>query len=149
MAGDACRSYQDCRVGGSSVLTCAAPGQFLGCGACQQPPATCSVDGDCRTDGGNMICDVAPAQRCYCFNAKICQAGCAASGCATGQICDADGRCKAKTCTPGDQSCPTDFDCSAAGACARRSCTTDTPCSAACVNGACYGALGTCQLVPV
>jgi hypothetical protein len=149
MVGDPCWAYNDCRVGGTGVLTCAAPGQFLGCGACQQPLSTCSMDGDCRADGGTMICDVAPPQRCYCFGAKICQASCATTGCTTGLICDSDGRCKAKTCTAGDQSCPTDFDCDSIGHCARRSCTTNGQCSAACVNGACYSSPGSCQTVPV
>jgi hypothetical protein len=152
VAGSPCESNSDC--GSALFLVCRAPGEFLGCGTCQQGQSTCGRDTDCggSHDGGvavaHMICDVAPSSQCYCTGVMICQVGCrASSDCAAGQGCNAHHQCQ-DTCTPGSAACPTNASCSADGFCTQNTCTEDSQCSGACVKGGCYSTRGTCQPLP-
>jgi hypothetical protein len=123
---------------------CVEPGDFIGCGACQIPLASCTSDGMCVSGPDSpMICDVAP---CTCNGAKTCIAGCKGpSDCKAGQICGLDHRCEAMPCG-GPTDCPPQFTCGATGDCARKTCSTDPECPGGyCVNGGCYAQLGMCQ----
>ena len=151
MPGTPCSTYQDC--GSNSALTCRAPGEFLGCGACQQGKSSCSTDTDCATDagasGGKLICYTAPSANCFCTSTSICQVGCRAkSDCPSDQDCNVRHQCQT-TCVPGDGTCPADFSCGSDGFCGRTSCTSDAACSEACVKGSCYSTSGSCEYLPV
>ncbi len=146
--GTPCRSQSDCGPA-PTLLYCRAPGDPLGCGACQQGRSTCASDTDCIPDGGGTgakrICDIAPSTDCYCTAIKRCVLGCRTNtDCGSGQGCNAQHTCQ-PTCVPGDGSCTVDDECGAGGFCQQKACTTDAECSAACVNGKCYGGPGQCQ----
>jgi hypothetical protein len=148
--GTPCSSNQDCGIG--FVLTCRAPGEFLGCGTCQPGQSTCSIDTDCAADGGTsggkLICDPGPNTSCFCPGTLICLAGCRAkSDCPSSQGCNHLHRCQ-NSCVPGDGSCPVDFSCGTDGFCWRTSCTSDAECSGACVKGSCYSTRGSCAYLP-
>ena len=148
--GTPCSSNQDCGVG--FILTCRAPGEFLGCGTCLPGQSNCSIDADCAADagtsGGKMICDPGPGASCLCPGTLICVAGCRAkSDCPSSQGCNNLHQCQ-DTCAPGEITCPVDFSCGTDGFCRRKSCTSDAECSGACVKGACYGTRGSCAYLP-
>jgi hypothetical protein len=97
-----------------------------------------------------MICEVAA---CACSGQKECTPGCAgASDCGEGQVCGADHRCTAQACYDG--TCPSGFDCvipfTGPPTCQRRNCANDAACGGGsyCVDGACFGSLGTCSPLP-
>jgi hypothetical protein len=140
--GSACWSQADCMASNLSFLTCVAPGETTGCGACMTPAQTCVADSECAAQGATSICEVAV---CACAGQKVCTPGCETRGCATWQTCGSDHRCAPKACSPGDSTCPADFACGSAGGCARKSCTSDDECSVACVKGRCYDAAGVCR----
>lgn len=149
-SGDPCRSQSDC--GSAGWLRCYAPGQFRGCGACRTSPNLCATDADCLPDGGGtsakQICNFAPSSYCYCTGVQICQPGCRVDAdCPSGSGCNAQHACQ-KTCVAGDVTCGPNFVCGSDGFCAQTRCTADSDCSGACVNGGCYSATGTCEMVP-
>ena len=149
-SGDLCRSQTDC--GSAGWLRCYAPGQFRGCGTCRTSTNLCVTDADCLPDGGGtsakQICNVAPSSYCYCTGVQICQPGCRVDAdCPSGSGCNAQHACQ-KTCVGGDGTCGPNFVCGSDGFCAQTRCTADSDCSGACVNGGCYGATGTCEMVP-
>ena len=151
MPGTPCSTNQDC--GSNFALTCRAPGEFLGCGACQPIRSNCSTDPDCAADagtsGGTQICYTAPSTYCFCRNTPICQTGCRTkSDCPSAQDCNSRRQCQ-NTCVPGDGTCSVDFSCGSDGFCGRTSCTSDAACSGACVKGSCYSTRGSCEYLPV
>jgi hypothetical protein len=136
-----CHGNSDC-AGGDE---CVAPGGSVCGGICG---TSCSADSDCTT---GQVCDY----DCNCgTTGKACIAACSSTSCATGETCGADGHCAADACaSPAD--CPAYFDCvfpsdSTTPYCQRRACSADSDCGtgAFCVDGGCYGALGTCQAPP-
>ena len=135
-----CRAPSDCVQDMANL--CISPGAMLPCGVCQRVSA-CSSDTDCEADGGAQVCD---AVTCPCPPVqKACTTGCgSAADCKTGQSCNQH-HCVATACMS-DADCPVDFACS--GTCARKACAVDADCSAYCVNGACYGAPGQCEMAP-
>jgi hypothetical protein len=137
--GGPCWGSSDCGFG-----ICAAPGQQVCGGICAVDPPACGADSDCAAIdaswSGPLIC--APLA-CPCGATTGCQPGCSTDpDCSTGQSCGSDHHCAATTCTT-DSACPVDFTC-AAGHCTREACTSDSDCSNACVEGACYSVPGTC-----
>jgi hypothetical protein len=148
--GTPCSTNADC--GNGFLLTCRAPGEFLGCGACQQGKSNCAADAECGADagtsGGKVICDLAPSTSCFCPGTRICVTGCREkSDCPSGQSCNSTHHCQT-SCVPGDATCPVDFSCGTDGFCRRTSCTSDAGCSSACVKGSCYGTRGICDYTP-
>jgi hypothetical protein len=153
MAGSPCASDSDCgpNIG---LLICRAPGEFLGCGACQTGQDQCTNDDDCAQDAGSIssprICQNAPSSSCYCRPTRVCQTGCRTNDvCGSGQGCEPTSHTCRPTCGDGGVTCPADFSCDANGFCARISCTSDAPCSGACVKGKCYSTPGGCATLPV
>jgi len=138
---DCCRSSDDCS---QQFEQCFAPGEDVGCGACQIPPVTCQQDTECTSNGPTFIC---AAARCSCNGEMTCIAGCADdTACGEGLMCAANHRCVARACSEASP-CPADFDC-ATGACIRRTCTSDGPCDGVCVNGQCFATFGFCSPLP-
>jgi len=121
--------------------TCLAPGQSVGCGACDSTTGDCLRDRECNVQAGE-VCDPIP---CSCTNEMHCVPGCMAdTDCGTAEVCDTDlHRCRGKACTV-DTDCPANFGCDGTGACARKACTTDTDCDGFCVDKQCYDAQGVC-----
>jgi hypothetical protein len=151
MPGTPCSTNQDC--GSGVALTCRAPGEFLGCGTCQQGHGNCGSDADCAVDAGTsagkLICDPAPNTSCFCSSTLFCVAGCRAkSDCPSNQGCNRRHQCQ-NSCVPGDGTCPVDFSCGADGFCGQKSCTTDAECSGGCVKGLCYSTRGSCEFIPL
>ncbi len=149
--GTPCSTNQDCGPGFG--LTCRAPGESLGCGACRQGQGDCGSDTDCAADagtsGGKLICDPAPSTSCFCSSTFICVAGCRAkSDCPSNQDCNRRHQCQ-NSCVPGDGTCPVNFSCGTDGFCGQTSCTTDAECSGACVKGLCYSTRGSCEFLPL
>ena len=146
--GTPCNSQDDCGAT-PSLLFCLAPGESVGCGACRTAADQCASDADCAPDGGatagTKICTPPASAECYCYAIKRCLPGCRTNlACGVGQACNSSNTCE-KTCVPGDGTCAVDFACAASGFCRRMSCASDSQCSGACVNGACYGSRGACQ----
>jgi hypothetical protein len=145
--GTPCESQDDC--GTTTLLFCRTPGDPYGCGTCQRAVAECSSDADCAPDGGattKRICEIPPSSLCYCSPVKVCIVGCRTNAdCGVGQGCNEAHSCEKTCAAAADGGCSLDFACSASGFCRRRACTTDSQCSAACVNGACYNTRGACQ----
>jgi len=139
-----CRESADCTQ--TPYLDCIPPGGSLGCGVCfGDPIPPCTSDSECQTDGRVMICDV--ADPCCSLDAKGCIPGCMdGAGCSAGEACVAH-RCVPISCQS-DADCPPDFGCTG-GRCLRKNCSTDVTCSGACVNGSCYSAPGTCEMLNV
>jgi hypothetical protein len=152
VVGTPCSKNQEC--GSGFALMCRAPGEFLGCGACQQGRSNCASDTDCAADagtsgGGRPICDPGPNTNCFCPGTRICLTGCRdKSDCPPGQNCNYNHQCQ-NTCVPGDGSCPVDFTCGTDGFCGRTLCTGDAECSGACVKGFCYSTRGSCEYTPL
>jgi hypothetical protein len=139
-----CRSGDDCS-GASGGPLCVGPGESLGCGACNNSPATCASDADCAS-AGNAICVPVP---CSCDGQGTqCVPGCESDDdCAPESQCDGSGHCEARSCVDAS-GCPAQFDCNG-GACQRRSCTADGDCASGyCVNGSCQDELGQCGAPP-
>ena len=140
-----CRTQSDCANSGGGE--CLAPGQPLCGGAC---PMSCSSDTEC---GAGNVCAYSPCS-CSGSTPNICQPSCATAGCPDGQTCGSDGHCSATGCTTKAQ-CPQYFDCvfppgSGMSHCERLACTADGECGSGgfCVDGACYGVLGSCRVPP-
>jgi hypothetical protein len=137
---DRCRTRSDC----GQIEECLAPGAQPGCGPCINLP-TCTSDSDCSTG----VCDV---PECMCGPAhKSCLDGCDVLGCPAGQTCGSNLRCQPQACP-----CPANFDCTAAGTCARHPCSTDADCGGAfCVESepfgatACFAQMGMCVPIPI
>lgn len=148
--GTPCSNNQDC--GSAFALMCRAPGEFLGCGACQRGTSSCASDTDCAPDGGTsskLICDPAPSTSCFCQVTRICLTGCRGKGdCPSGQDCNSAHQCQ-NTCVAGDGTCPVDFSCGTDGFCRRTPCTSDADCAVACVKGRCYSTRGACDYTPI
>ncbi len=140
---ECCRAPGDCGTG-----SCVAPGTPTCGGACNPQPDECDVDGDCQPTnsgvGAVLICQPVP---CACSGGtSACVPGCTTTDdCGEGETCDpARGRCERIRCPAGEE-CPLDFECNDA-LCVRRGCTTDVDCDSFCVDGACHGSLGVCQV---
>src|SRR5258708_128191 len=93
-----CRGVDDCRDAPNFANLCLAPGESPGSGACSRPPP-CTKDSDCADAGTQSICDHPPSA---CVNELACTPGCSQTGCALGQVCGPDGRCKVTPCPGGD-----------------------------------------------
>ena len=116
-----------------------------GCGACMPSPGDCADDRGCT---GGQICEPIA---CSCEGGSHCVAGCEATGCDTGEVCDTTShRCVEQPCTQARTECPPNFVCTwPEGGCLRMSCTSDANCPAGwCVLGLCEESLGTCFLPP-
>jgi len=136
-----CRTSADC---GQRFEQCFAPGEDVGCGACQIPPSQCTQDTECTAMGPTFICATV---QCACNGEMACVAGCADSAaCGEGLMCGADHRCVALACSAASP-CPANFDC-ASGACARRPCSEDGVCDGVCVEGRCFETFGFCSAPP-
>jgi hypothetical protein len=138
-----CRKTNDC----GSAGICFAPGAPVCGGACQ---IGCNVDGDCSA---GQLCELNPCT-CGGTSGKTCQPPCTANSCSPGEVCLSDGHCAPTPCSS-TQQCPAWYDCvfpSGPGSptCQRRACTGDGDCGAGgyCVDGGCYGTLGSCALPP-
>jgi hypothetical protein len=136
-----CHSQQDCQNG----AYCQPPGAPVCGGACA-PGVACGNDGDCAS---GQVCDHKP---CTCSGTGlVCIPAChAATDCAEGQSC-VSGHCQSTACT-NTTDCPHNFECvlsppSNRPECQRRACISGSDCvGGTCVDGACYGSLGTCML---
>jgi hypothetical protein len=139
-----CRTALDC----TAQQRCLPPGDFAGCGPCQQVEEACATDTDCAPGD---VCQPLP---CACQGESICQPGCAGDAdCKEAEMCGDDGRCQALPCGKGPASCPPNFACtpSAEGGprCARKSCEDDRACDEGyCVEGDCHTEPGTCVVPP-
>jgi hypothetical protein len=139
-----CGNGQAC--GGNQV--CLAPGVRNG-GACGCGPS-CQVDGDCALQGQSLVCDVATSLPGGCCPGLTCVSACTTdSQCLEGYVCDPDHHCRAQTCSS-DGDCGPNFVCPPTGGkgpahCQRKPCALAADCPLGyCVEGACYGSLGTC-----
>ena len=141
---------------------CRAPGAFLGCGVCIDPPVIddnftrCTTDDDCADSPNTPRCDplgdatdTCPACEGEVF---VCfQPACATDDeCETSEMCEQH-RCRGRQCTQ-DGHCPTTHRCAASAdvrRCQRRACTAATDCGDGfCVNRLCYDESGRCTLRP-
>ena len=141
-----CRSERECEGG----QMCRAPDAPPLCGMCRMPELECGGDADCAA---GTVCDWETGG-CLCNPAMLCIPAChSAAGCDAGESCTADGHCVPTPCT-NDADCPAHFHCPRMGrmgapTCARRDCTNDAGCEGGyCVQGRCYGELGTCLYPP-
>ncbi len=135
-----CRSQDEC-VGGGLCAIEPPPG----CGACMPGPGDCGADRECV---GGEICE---AIACSCDGARRCVAGCEATGCDLGEVCDpASHRCAEQPCSAARTECPANFVCTwPEGGCLRGACTSDGNCPAGyCALGLCQESLGTCYQPP-
>jgi hypothetical protein len=138
----ACSNSCDCRSGSDcNGEICVVPGGSAGCGVCQFPQS-CLKDSDCSA---GTVCDTAA---CSCTGGKACVPACTSGSCSVGETCGSDGHCAAQACSSPAQ-CPAFFDCvllNGSSRCERRACTGDSGCNGGyCVDGGCYGSLGSCQ----
>lgn len=137
-----CRSASDCSGG----QECVAPGASPGCGVCR--PSDCTTDAQCAS---GQVCDQAP---CVCTGSgRACIPACkSAADCGEGQSCTATHHCVPTPCSGASQ-CPMYFACvftPGGGQCTRRTCASDAECGGGwCVDGACWGALGSCTFPPL
>jgi hypothetical protein len=140
-----CWTETDCAPSGNF---CIPPDRYRCGSVCVTAQPPCTTDSDCvgidAAWTGPSICD---AVICGCSAAnRGCQVGCTRDGdCLAGTTCGSDHHCASIACTPTSGSCPTDFICGSAGICARKTCSSDTECSNACVEGACYESPGSCD----
>lgn len=135
-----CTTEQTCQRG-----LCYYPGQFLGCGRCRNPSATCQSDSSCKSQGSHYICANKPSF-CHCSGQTICTPGCQTnSECKAWQTCQ-NNRCQNKSCQA-NTDCPANFFCSKQQ-CARIRCSQSSQCSGYCVKGQCYNNPGTCSFPP-
>lgn len=146
-----CNSHADCEDEASLGSTCFAPGEEIGCGPCLGPDeiSTCTSSADCDDPGSEipLVCEMATIDDCLCDFAMICKPGCVAdTNCDTGESC-VDSHCVATSCED-ESTCPTDFGCTEAGACARKACTDSSGCEGECVKGLCYPTKGYCGEFP-
>jgi hypothetical protein len=132
-----CHGNGDCADG-----LCVAPGVSRCGGIC---PAGCTSDAECNA---GQVCDYSCAA---CASAgKGCVAACTPTSCPAGERCGADGHCAAIACATSSD-CPAYFDCvlpagTGSAHCEQRACESDGDCGGGyCVDGGCYGALGTCE----
>lgn len=137
-----CTAEVDCTGNGEF---CLAPGAFGGCGICMKPDDVCATDAECQAVDPTYVC-IWRSDSCVCGGETTCQPGCQAnSDCKTGQTCNDKLRCVPTACEAND-GCPAQFAC-VTGACERRICTASSDCgSGYCVNGACHGEPGTCEM---
>ncbi len=139
-----CHDGNDCPNG----EMCLSPGQSMPCGMCFEPENTCASDPDCPE---GAVCELVSGG-CTCYAATQCVPACnapASLACEVGFTCAASGHCVPTPCTA-DADCPELFACGAGeGTCARKACTADDQCGwGRCVQGLCYGELGSCIFPP-
>ncbi len=130
-----CHDNSDC----PNAEACVPPVTSNNCPLC----APCNSDNDCF---GGLICETTTC----CGGSTVCTPKCTLdSQCEDGWHCSFDGHCVQTTCNASG-GCDPFFDCSSAGTCERRACSDDSACeSGVCVDGACYGTLGTCGAGPM
>src|SRR5690554_6743025 len=165
LPASACADHTDCQQSGGS---CIEPGGFAGCGSCQNFLVACSADTDCATGSGSdtvpsQVCKRVAPEDCSCDTSiSICKPACQTStDCKEGERCNPDGHCTLTPCSTNggaSRACPSNFEClptfcstdepESCEACQRIQCTQDAECAdgGVCVNGACHGELGTCEL---
>jgi len=127
-----------------------------GLSACSE----CVADTDCPAAHPHCINDVGIPRTCrQCTSTSECTEGaCSSSDHTCHPQCQTDADCQdpALTCTsakrcefracPATASCPDFSTCTSASTCQRKTCTSDSDCAGGyCVNGACYGSLGSCS----
>jgi hypothetical protein len=137
---ECCRTQEHCTTGGSCAIE-----PPPGCGICNPAAGDCTDDNGCT---GDDLCEPIP---CSCEGARHCVPGCETTGCALGQVCDADrDRCVEAPCSEARTECPANFVCTwPEGGCLRKDCTVDENCPAGwCVLGFCQESLGACYLPP-
>lgn len=137
----ACRTDADCTDGSS----CWVPGS-CNVGDYESPPDACAGSGDC---GEGLVCQPI-AESCGVAAHTECVTSCVTAGCPDGERCDeASGVCGTWSCADGF-TCPAHTTCQPGfgdrNDCLRDLCSTDAECGGgACVKGACYDELGTCE----
>ncbi len=137
MTGCHAGCHRDGDCGNNEV--CVAPGHSPPVSQCIAPPP-CQSDADCEA-GSN--CALAESD---CTRLGLgCRPPCMADAdCAEGTVCT-NQHCVGRPCMTASD-CPSGLGC-VAGACARLACAADGDCpGGACVNGACYSSLGTCDV---
>jgi hypothetical protein len=141
IATDCCHTAEEC-----NAALCVPPAGSPGCGICMTPEVVCTYDSDCNPERTGEICQ---PLACACNGESTCVPGCNDDeDCGEAEHCDTESHhCAPIPCSE-QAPCPPSFTCGD-GLCGRTACDSDLACGASfCVNGYCYGELGTCLLPP-
>jgi len=133
--GGGCRTTSDCSMSGY----CATPEDPPCSGVCMIQK-NCTSDGECS--GGNVCREGSHIQDCGGdAGGSFCLPPCAGDADCRGFEQCSSGHCVTRSCS----TCPSYLSCTS-GSCAPASCSSDANCPGGyCVDGSCYGSLGTCM----